>query len=84
MLLQWYDPTLERDQIINGNHYYTIRYYNYDQGQYQYMNVTDQQAMLSGLQADTDYYFEVRSMNPPYRSEWSEQARNRTSARGDC
>ena len=61
--------------------FYTVRYYSYDQGQYQYMNVSDQQVTLDKLQADTDYYFEVRSMSPPYLSEWSDQARNRTRGR---
>ena len=58
--------------------FYTVRYYSYDQGQYQYMNVSDHQVTLDKLQPDTDYYFEVRSMNPPYLSDWSDQARNRT------
>lgn len=78
--LTWYDPSLARDQVNVDGKFYTVRYYNFNQGQYQYMNISDHQVTIDGLQPDTDYYFEVRSMNPPYLSEWSEQARNRTAA----
>ena len=77
--VEWYDPSLDRDQIIRDDRFYTVRYYSYERGQYQYVNTTIQYAMIEDLQPDTDYYFEVRSENQRYRSEWSEQARNRTS-----
>ena len=83
--LQWYDPALERDQVIRDDRFYTVRYFSNERGEYPYMNTTDQNVRVENLEANTEYFFEVRSMNQRYRSEWSEQARNRTSrVRGKC
>ena len=86
MVVRWRDPGLQDDQKIRDSRFYTVRYYSYDLGGYQYLNVTDLSAQIDTLQPDTEYNFEVRVMDPPYRSHWSEAARNRTSAiRGkDC
>ena len=79
--LAWYDPSLGRDQIIQDDRMYTVRYYSYDLGRYEYMNMTDVRGTITGLQSDTEYNFEVRATNDQYLSEWSEPARNRTAGR---
>lgn len=77
--LSWYDPSLGRDQLIRDSRYYTVRYYSYDLGQYEYMNLTDLRGQVTGLRADTDYEFNVRVNDPPYLSEWSDNARSSTA-----
>ena len=77
--LQWYDPSLDDDQIILDGRFYTVQYYNYEEGVITYINVTDHWVTIDGLKADTEYYFYVKSMNPPYLSRWSEEATNRTA-----
>ena len=77
--IDWYDPSLDRDQVIRDGRFYTVRYYNYEEGLIKYVNVSDQQATILGLKAETEYHFEVRSMNPPFLSKWSDQATNRTA-----
>lgn len=79
--LSWHDPALGEDQLIRDSRFYTLRYYSYDLGGYQYQNVTDLRATINKLQADTEYNFEVRVMDPPYLSQWSEAANSRTMAR---
>ncbi|XP_053376969.1 papilin-like [Mercenaria mercenaria] len=76
--LTWYDPSLGRDQKIRDSRYYTIRYYSYGLGQYEYLNTTDLRGHVNGLRPDTEYEFNVRVNDPPYLSEWSDNARNRT------
>ena len=79
--LTWYDPSLERDQLIRDSRFYTVRYYSYELGGYEYLNMTEHRGIINDLQADTEYNFEVRAMNPPYLSEWSEPTKNRTMSR---
>ena len=76
--VQWYDPSLDDDQIILDGRFYTVQYYSYEEGVITYINVTDHWVTIDGLKADTEYYFYVKSMNPPYLSRWSEEATNRT------
>ena len=79
--LAWYDPSLGRDQNIQDDRMYTVRYYSYDLGRYEYLNMTDLRGTINGLQPDTEYNFEVRAINSPYLSEWSEPAKNKTAGR---
>ena len=79
--ITWYDPALERDQLIRDSRFYTVRYYSFEYGRYEYKNITEHRGTIDGLQSDMEYNFEVRSMNPPYLSEWSEPAKNKTMAR---
>lgn len=82
ILVHWNDPSLGNDQLIRDNRYYTVRYWSYDLGQYNYVNVTDLSAHLNGLRADTEYNFNVRVNDPPYLSEWSEAVKNTTNGNG--
>ena len=82
IMLRWSDPSLGRDQLIRDNRYYTVRYYSYGLGQYEYKNATDLSARIDGLRPDTEYEFNVRVNDPPYLSQWSENARNRTGTNG--
>ena len=77
--LSWYDPALSRDQIMEEGRYYTVRYYSYDIGSYEYMNMTGMRGAVDGLRPQIEYNFEVRSMMGNLLSEWSEPARNRTA-----
>lgn len=79
ILVSWYDRALGAEQRPRDNQYYTIRYYSYGLGQYEYMNVTDLSAMVTGLRPDTEYEFNVRANSQPYLSQWSENTRNRTT-----
>ena len=77
--VSWYDPSLGRDQTLQDDRMYTVRYYSYNIGNYEYVNMTELRGTIDGLQPETEYHFEVRTMNSPYLSEWSEPARNRTA-----
>lgn len=78
--LHWYDPSLGRDQLIRDSRFYTIRFYSYGLGQYEYLNTTELRAQVTRLRPDTEYEFNVRVNDPPYLSEWSENTRNRTAS----
>ena len=81
--LRWMDPSLGNDQLIRDNRYYTVRYWSYDHGQYNYMNVTDLRAHIDGLTANTEYHFSVRVNDPPYLSEWSDDVKNKTNTNSE-
>ena len=81
MYITWRDPSLGDDQLIRDSRFYTLRYYSDAFGARPYMNVTDLRATINDLEPDTEYNFEVRVMDMPYRSHWSEAAKNRTMAR---
>ncbi|KAL4238992.1 hypothetical protein ACF0H5_003696 [Mactra antiquata] len=80
VMVMWQDRSLGSDQKIRDTRYYTIRYYSFRLGQYEYMNVTELRSMVDGLVPDTEYKFSVRVNDPPYLSEWSEEAQNRTAS----
>ncbi|XP_052766205.1 uncharacterized protein LOC128207366 isoform X2 [Mya arenaria] len=70
--LTWTDSNLGSEQLIRDRRYYTVRFYSYKLGQYNYQNVTDMRTRIEGLRPGTTYQFSVRVNNPPYLSEWSE------------
>ncbi|WAR18886.1 TFPI1-like protein [Mya arenaria] len=70
--LTWTDSNLGSEQLIRDRRYYTVRFYSYELGQYNYQNVTDMRTRIEGLRPGTTYQFSVRVNNPPYLSEWSE------------
>lgn len=81
--LHWTDPSLGSDQLIRDNRYYTLRYWSYTLGRYNYLNVTDLRAHIDELRPDTEYNFQVRVNDPPYLSEWSDTVQNKTNTDGE-
>ena len=78
----WYDPDLQADQRVTDARYYTVRYYSFSVGQYNYINSTTLAARMTGLRPDTEYQFSVRSNNGPFLSRWSDDVTATTSTNG--
>jgi len=78
----WYDPELHADQRVTDARYYTVRYYSFSVGQYNYINSTSLTARMTGLRPDTEYQFSVRSNNGPFLSRWSDDVTATTSTNG--
>jgi len=81
--LSWYDPDLNAEQRINDRRFYTIRYFSFTEGGYVYLNHTELSLRVDGLRPGTEYQFSVRSNNPPFLSQWSDDVTATTSQIGE-
>ncbi|XP_076055481.1 neogenin protein frazzled isoform X2 [Oratosquilla oratoria] len=81
--LQWTDTTLNRNQIVSDDRYYTVRYTTYAQAssstpRYKYQNSTEVTSLIDNLKPNTVYEFAVKVIKKRRESRWSLVASNTT------
>ncbi|XP_023215993.1 neogenin-like isoform X2 [Centruroides sculpturatus] len=81
VVLYWTDSTLPRNQVINDNRYYTVRYTGstYSSNpKYRYFNSTDLNCMIDDLKPNSQYEFSVKVVKGRRESTWSMSVLNST------
>lgn len=81
VVLYWTDTTLPRNQVINDNRYYTVRYTGstYSSNpKYRYFNSTDLNCMIDDLKPNSQYEFSVKVVKGRRESTWSMSVLNST------
>ncbi|KAG8192662.1 hypothetical protein JTE90_009692 [Oedothorax gibbosus] len=78
VVLYWTDNTLSRNQVVNDNRFYTVRYSSYTSPKYRYFNATDLNCMIDDLKPNTQYEFSVKVVKGRKESTWSMSVLNTT------
>ena len=79
IVLTWSDTSLGRNQRINDNRYYTIRYFSQNRkGRPKHLNATDLNIHIDDLKPNTGYEFSVKVTKGRRKSTWSLSVFNRT------
>lgn len=71
IVVYWTDTTLSKNQHVNDNRYYVLRYTMTGAPRYKYHNTTDLNCMIGDLKSNTQYEFAVKVVKGRRESSWS-------------
>ncbi|XP_061190970.1 neogenin-like isoform X3 [Saccostrea echinata] len=83
IVLMWSDTTLDVNQMVQDNRYYTVRYrvatnVESENSRYWYQNSTDLNEHIDSLRPNTRYEFDVMVIKGRRQSPWSMKETNKT------
>ena len=82
IVVTWSDTTLDRNQRITDNRYYTVKYNAQGKSKIKHVNSTDLNVHIDDLRPNTEYEFSVKVIKGRRQSTWSLSVLNKTFEAG--